>query len=78
MIIIGAILLVMVISSAVIVSVCMLSSQGNRRLEQSRDMATNSSDRWSGTSFGGKYVTSIAHFNFEPEELENLPGTRRF
>jgi hypothetical protein len=78
MIIIGAVLLIMVISSTVIVSVCMLSSQGNRRLEQNQDLATNMGDRWSGTRFGGKYATSIPHFNFEPEEMESLPGSRRF
>jgi hypothetical protein len=78
MIIVGAILLVMVVTSAMVVSACMLSSQANRKLEQSRDVTMKMSDHWAGSSFSGQYAGNIPHFNFEPEELEGLPGTRRF
>jgi hypothetical protein len=78
MLIVGAILIVMVISSAVVVAACMLSSQGNRRDEQGQSASMEMNGQWSGTSFGGKYATNIPHFGFEPEDLENTQGTRRF
>lgn len=78
MIIIGALLLVMVISSAVVVFACMLSSQGNRKLDHVDGVAMKMEGRWSGTSFGGQYTTNVPHCSFEPEDLEDFRARRPF
>ena len=78
MIVIGALLLAMVISSFLVVMACMLSSRGNRELEQMDNAALELNGQWSGTSFGGQYTSNVPHCSFEPEDLEDSQAARRF
>ncbi len=69
MVIVGALLVVMVISSAMVLSACMLAGRHNQKLEPVDEPTLEMSGRWSGTNFGGKYTTRIPYCSFEPEEL---------
>ena len=72
MVLIGALLLGMLISSVLVVSACMLASQRSRELESGDGFTTEMSGHWSGTTFGGKYTTKVPHCSFEPEDLEDV------
>lgn len=72
MVIIGALLLVMVISSTVVVSACMLSSRRGLELEPGDGAKVDMNRWWSGTSFGGRYATPVPQCSFEPEDLEDI------
>lgn len=78
MVIVGVLLLVMVISSALVLSACMLAGQQNRELELIGGPTLEMSGRWSGTGFGGKYTTKVPCCSFEPEDLEEARVLRRF
>jgi len=78
MIVVGALLVVMVISSALVLSACMLAGQHNRKLEPVDGLTLEMSGRWSGTSFGGKYTSRVSCCSFEPEDLEEIQIARRF
>jgi hypothetical protein len=78
MVFIGALLVVMVVSSALVLLACMLASQRNQELERGDGFAVELSGRWSGANFGGKYTTRVPYCSFEPEDLEDARAVHRF
>ncbi|MFN2221467.1 MAG: hypothetical protein ACK2UH_02870, partial [Candidatus Promineifilaceae bacterium] len=65
MFIIGALLVIMVISSALVLSACMLASKRSQKLEQGDGLSVELSGRWSGANFGGKYTSKAPFCSFE-------------
>lgn len=78
MVIIGALLLVSFISSALVISACMLYGLRSQEVEQDDRMTMEMSGQWSGTTFGGKYTTKIPRCRFEPEDLEDVQALHHF
>ncbi len=75
MIIIGVLLLVMFVSSTLVISACMLSSQKSLEPEQGDGVKVDMNRWWSGTSFGGRNTAPVPHCSFEPEDLEDIRST---
>lgn len=78
MVIIASLLAIMLAASAMVLSACMLAGQQSRQLEQADGTTVELSGRWSGTSFGGKYVTKLPVCSFEPEDLEDVQAVHHF
>jgi hypothetical protein len=72
MAIIGAFFVAMVVSSALLLSACMLVGRQEREREQANGLALEMSGRWPGSAFGGKYTTRLPRCSFEPEDLEDI------
>jgi hypothetical protein len=78
MVVVGALLVIMVISSALVLSACVYSARRSQSSEQADKCMLELSSRWSGTNFGGKYTTTIPHCSFEPEDLEEFQVAHPF
>lgn len=78
MLVIGTLLLVMAISSALVVSACMLSSLRNLEFDNSDRLTTKTTIPWSRTTCGGMYITKMPPLSFEPEDLEDVQVVQHF
>ena len=78
MIIVGTLIALMFISSALVLSACMLSGQRSQEMEPVEGMTMKMSGQWSGTTFGSSYTTKLSHCSFEPEDLEEIQTVRQF
>jgi hypothetical protein len=78
MVIIGALLLVMFLSSSLVLSAFVVAGQRNRQFEMSDGLTVEMSSQWSGMTHGGNYTTSIPHCSFEPEDLEDVQAIHHF
>lgn len=72
MAIIGALFAVMVISSALVLSACMLVGRHDPAFKRANRLSREMNDRRPGATSAGRYSTRIPHCRFEPEDLEEI------
>ncbi len=78
MIFIGALLVVMSVSSALVLSACMLAGQRDQEPERVDRPTVELSGRWSSANSHGKHTTKAPSSSFEPEDLEEVWVVPRF